>query len=706
MMWTLKAQGGTPRGVDAAEVYRALALLADPDHGVELRGLPSGRSRVMPADDLDGLAAAAEELGDDRGVYYCLNPVPAGLGHAARVGDVIRRRWLLVDVDPVKAAKDVSATDAEHLAAFALANRVAAFLCDRGWPSPVVVDSGNGTHLLYRVDLPNTADARVLLRGVLHALAGRFDAPEATIDRAVHNASRVAKLPGTWARKGPDTEDRPHRLCRLLAVPEPVAVVPEALLRDLAEPAPAPPVAAPAEPGPSNGAADSPFVLTAGEPPGAAYARAALEAEVARVLTARPGDQGGGGRNNALNRAAFSLGQLVGGGVLVRADVEDALLHAAALVGILGSERHKTEETLKRALEDGVAQPRTTPEPAAPAPPRRRAATWDPDVPAPDLSLEDVATIHDLVAAGAQVQWLWPDWIQNGVLTAIAAPGGTGKTRFCADLLRRVRHGLAWPDAQAVDVPADALALWVVADNHHDELVTLARDFDVVDSIRINASRAEPYGGVSLETADDYNALEARVKAVRPAFVVVDTVGNATDKKLSVQEDAKAFYWPLQVIARRHRTAILCLTHLNATGQFLGRRILEKVRVAIKIEQPDADNPKRRLEVKKSNSKVPAVLGMTMHDNGNEYDNDPPRTADQEAKPGPPPAKVKEAADWLKDWLLGGAKRVGNTISAAEDKGIKTQTLYRAKGLLGLYEFQAEGGKWWRLPSEDDPFNA
>jgi P4 family phage/plasmid primase-like protien len=53
------------------------------------------------------------------------------------------------------------------------------------------------------------------------------------VDKAVHNPSRIARIPGTWNRKGPDTPERPHRLATLISVPDPwepfklVAVTPE-----------------------------------------------------------------------------------------------------------------------------------------------------------------------------------------------------------------------------------------------------------------------------------------------------------------------------------------------------------------------------------------------------------------------------------------------------------------------------------------------
>jgi hypothetical protein len=57
----------------------------------------------------------------------------------------------------------------------ALASRDA--LRARGWPEPILCDSGNGYHLIYAVDLPNDAEIRGLIKAFLVALAGMFDTP-------------------------------------------------------------------------------------------------------------------------------------------------------------------------------------------------------------------------------------------------------------------------------------------------------------------------------------------------------------------------------------------------------------------------------------------------------------------------------------------------------------------------------------------------
>jgi hypothetical protein len=202
---------------------------------------------------LDAAVAAIAELdrsGTAPGIYVTMNPVaPALLARAAnrikprarettQDKDVVRRRWLLIDVDPVRPA-GVSSTDAELALAAERARAVAAHLTEFGWPAPVIIMSGNGYHLLYRLDLP--VDDEGLVKRVLAALAERFDDAAVTIDRSVHNAARIVKVVGTVSRKGDDLrgvaglEDRPHRRAEFVAVPEQPAAVPEERLWAVAD---------------------------------------------------------------------------------------------------------------------------------------------------------------------------------------------------------------------------------------------------------------------------------------------------------------------------------------------------------------------------------------------------------------------------------------------------------------------------------------
>lgn len=70
---------------------------------------------------------------------------------------------------------------------------------------------------------------------------------------------------------------------------------------------------------------------------GTAYAMAALREEARLVASARPGT-----RNDTLNRAAFSLGQLVAAGLLPPLAVATALASAAERAGLPADEAQRT----------------------------------------------------------------------------------------------------------------------------------------------------------------------------------------------------------------------------------------------------------------------------------------------------------------------------------------------------------------------------
>ncbi|MBT5610105.1 MAG: AAA family ATPase, partial [Lentisphaerae bacterium] len=125
----------------------------------------------------------------------------------------------------------ISATDAEKGLAFEKAMEVSEGLASMGWPEPVVVDSGNGYYLLYRVDLP--ADDGGLVHRCIQALQPAAS-DHVHIDISVANPSRICRLPGTWNRKGDDMPDRPHRVSEVMDAPDAPQAVTVALLEALA----------------------------------------------------------------------------------------------------------------------------------------------------------------------------------------------------------------------------------------------------------------------------------------------------------------------------------------------------------------------------------------------------------------------------------------------------------------------------------------
>ena len=190
-------------------------------------------------DDWDSAVRVVENEPSYRAAYFTLNPIklPAGIPvnpqvlsssrNAAGTTDIERRICLLVDLDPPRPAGSNS-TSAEKQSAREQANVVCEYLTSRGWPEPTLCDSGNGWHLLYHIDLPNDTASAGLVRAVLAQLHRLF----AMVDAGNHDASRLCKFYGSWARKGEHSEERPWRKSAIVEVGSD-KVVAEEQLREL-----------------------------------------------------------------------------------------------------------------------------------------------------------------------------------------------------------------------------------------------------------------------------------------------------------------------------------------------------------------------------------------------------------------------------------------------------------------------------------------
>ena len=381
--------------IDRGEVLRALSLLVvDSSQATELRILKSGKSPVLPSADLDAIASAAIDLvrdsgGDFSGIYVGLNARNislVGAGRSGRKADIVSRRWLLCDLDPVRPA-DSNSTDSEHETAREVGDLVTDFLCgEQHWPAPIRASSGNGHHLLFRLDLSTSDEDTQLVKSVLKIVSERFGCSDAgegvEIDTKVHDLPRICKLYGSLSRKGPHSEQRPHRMARLLDVPDQIGVTDRSLLVALVEQfgdggttkkkkssmtAAAAPVAVPSTP--SVAAATPPVrqvpTATTSHPLNgiavngptetdvkSAYARSALEREC-QAVASEPVD--GENRNNRLNIAAFSLGQLVAAGAITESEVVAGLMQAAAACELPTGEAART---IRSGLEAGRTKPR------------------------------------------------------------------------------------------------------------------------------------------------------------------------------------------------------------------------------------------------------------------------------------------------------------------------------------------------------------
>jgi len=227
-----------------AEIRRTLSILIQPDQVFEVRGFDGKTTYSGYFKDIDKCITCLEKAPDITW-YVVMNPIKGTcynrkqrdkiLSSVATTKDVdiTRRSWLMVDADPNR-PKGMSATDSEKVKAKLKIDDVKIWLDEMGFPSPIVADSGNGFHLMYALDLENSGGNKKLIHSVLKVLDKKFTDEHTKLDPVVYNASRITKLHGTVARKGEDTQDRPHRQSKTLEEPEEMKVVDMELLEKVA----------------------------------------------------------------------------------------------------------------------------------------------------------------------------------------------------------------------------------------------------------------------------------------------------------------------------------------------------------------------------------------------------------------------------------------------------------------------------------------
>jgi hypothetical protein len=159
--------------------------------------------------------------------------------------DIEAYEWLVIDIDRPKGdphKKSWNATDEELATLRDAAVRVVDWLTEQGFPEPVFACSGNGYHLLYKLDSLPTSYFETL-HNVLKAVAHRFREESATfdVDTSLADPCQIIKMYGTMSRKSPkgsSTGKRPWRESYLESVPKKIEMVTEALLERVASLAP------------------------------------------------------------------------------------------------------------------------------------------------------------------------------------------------------------------------------------------------------------------------------------------------------------------------------------------------------------------------------------------------------------------------------------------------------------------------------------
>jgi hypothetical protein len=158
--------------------------------------------------------------------YITANPVHPdllALGHnklekqpeATKKEDVVVLRNALIDLDPQRRKKGISATERERRASLECRDRILAEEPEIAAAS-IWLCSGNGGQILVKLlDLPNDEKHVAMVKRFLETLASRYsgtyDGVEVTVDTTTYEPNQLMALVGTWKCKGKHTTNRPYR---------------------------------------------------------------------------------------------------------------------------------------------------------------------------------------------------------------------------------------------------------------------------------------------------------------------------------------------------------------------------------------------------------------------------------------------------------------------------------------------------------------
>lgn len=180
---------------------------------IEYRAEGKGKTSQSWVNNVEDFVKICAYWNGQRHVYAGVNPRKQRGG--ASEGDVARITGIPFDVDATRPPehKKGAATDEEIKGAEDKRNRLLDWMAKQGFTSPYIDFSGNGYRVILLVDLPATLENFEKVR--------RFhDAANSAIGGKLDNISdppRIIKVPGTWAIKGQNTPERPHRLSFILS---------------------------------------------------------------------------------------------------------------------------------------------------------------------------------------------------------------------------------------------------------------------------------------------------------------------------------------------------------------------------------------------------------------------------------------------------------------------------------------------------------
>lgn len=338
---------------------------------------------------------------------------------------------------------------------------------------------------------------------------------------------------------------------------------------------------------------------------------------------------------------------------------------------------------------------------------------------------EEIGTLASEVKA-EPVEWLWSGRVPLGELTILDGDPGTGKSTLLTALAAHLTTGRGLPDHKGD--PDEGGAVYVTTEDSPARTIRPRLEAAGADTTRVLLLPSVPDGEGDprpLMLPEDIAILEQAVERVGARLVVIDPLMAHLGGSVNAHKDSdvRRALAPLADLAHRLETAVVVVRHLNKSGRtaaiYRGGGsigIIGAARVGLLLaEHPEQEDVRVLAPVKNNLAVFPPSLTFALEQAEGrdvarvEWLDTCSLTADellQGEGPGRSDEKRQEARDFLEEILSDGPVPAQEVKDEADEKGIATMTLRRAKDALNIEKEKREfQGPWmWTLPDEEAPF--
>ena len=310
------------------------------------------------------------------------------------------------------------------------------------------------------------------------------------------------------------------------------------------------------------------------------------------------------------------------------------------------------------------------------------------------------------------VEWLWQDRIALGKLTILVGLPDSGKSFFTIALAAALSRGDMLPGDTTERDPIESL-IFELEDGLADTVKPRALKCNaVLERIHVAQSVRPVYDTVekpfTLADVEHLDRLleqhpQIRLVVINPLAAVMSS-GTNDDKERDVRGELSK----LDLIARKHNVAVLCIKHFNKRAAEEGplNRISGSiafsgaVRSVLGIESDVAHSDRRVLISLKSNlSKRATPVAFEINDLGLQFIGEDPQ---YDGTTSPRVTATSSCVKWLVATLKDGAQPSTEVYAAAELAGHSKRTVERARKIIGVDTVklvETRGSAWYmRLP--------